>query len=45
MLLKKLELLGFKSQATLDDYFLFPDGDSRDVVFMTLALRAKTDEF
>jgi L-amino acid N-acyltransferase YncA len=42
---KAFELLGFKSQTTLDDYFLFPDGDSRDVVFMTLSLRAKTDEF
>jgi len=42
---KAFEMLGFKSQATLDDYFLFPDGDSRDVVFMTMALRAKTDEF
>jgi L-amino acid N-acyltransferase YncA len=42
---KAFELLGFKSQATLDDYFLFPDGDSRDVVFMTMSLRAKTDEF
>ena len=42
---KAFEMLGFKSQATLDDYFLFPDGDSRDVVFMTMSLRAKTDEF
>ena len=42
---KAFETLGFKSQATLDDYFLFPDGDSRDVVLMTMSLRAKTDEF
>lgn len=42
---KAFEMLGFKSQATLDDYFLFPDGDSRDVVLMTLSLHAKTDEF
>ena len=42
---KAFETLGFKSQATLDDYFLFPDGDTRDVVFMTMSLRAKTDEF
>jgi len=42
---KAFEQLGFKSQTTLDDYFLFPDGDSRDVVFLTLSLRAKTDEF
>jgi L-amino acid N-acyltransferase YncA len=42
---KAFEQLGFKSQATLDDYFIFPDGETRDVVLMTLALRAKTDEF
>ena len=42
---KAFELLGFKAMATLDDYFLFPDGDSCDVVLMTMPLRAKTDEF
>ncbi len=42
---KAFESLGFKTHATLDDYFLFPDGDSRDVVIMTMTLRAKVDEF
>jgi RimJ/RimL family protein N-acetyltransferase len=42
---KAFEALGFKSQAVLDDYFLFPDGDSRDVVIMTMHLRQKVDEF
>ena len=42
---KAFETLGFKSQATLDDFFLFPDGDSRDIVLMSLSLRPKTDEF
>jgi len=42
---KAFEMLGFKAQATLDDYFLFPDGDSCDVVLMTMSLRVKTDEF
>lgn len=42
---KAFESLGFKSQATLDDYFIFPDGDTRDVVLMTLCLHSKTDEF
>jgi len=42
---KAFESLGFKTQAMLDDYFLFPDGDSRDVVLMTMALRTKVDEF
>jgi len=43
--IKAFELTGFKSQATLDDYFLFPDGETRDVVLMTMCLRSKTDEF
>jgi len=42
---KAFEQLGFKSQATLDDYFLFPDGETQDVVFMTMYLRSKTDDF
>lgn len=42
---KAFESLGFKWQATLDDYFLFPDGETCDVVLMTMCLRSKTDEF
>ncbi len=33
-----------QSPAALDDYFLFPDGDPRDVVLITISQRAKTDE-
>ena len=42
---KAFESLGFKAQARLDDYFLFPDGETCDVVLMTMCLRSKTDEF
>lgn len=42
---KAFEQLGFKSMCTLDDYFMFPDGDSCDVVLMMMCLRSKTDEF
>lgn len=42
---RAFEQLGFKSQATLDDFFIFPDGETRDVVLMTMCLRSKTDEF
>ena len=42
---KAFELIGFTQQATLDDFFMFPDGDFSDVVLMTMPLRAKTDEF
>ena len=42
---KAFELLGFKSMCVLDDYFMFPDGDSSDVVLMMMSLRSKMDEF
>ncbi len=42
---KAFETLGFRTKTTLDDYFMFPDGESRDVVLMTLSLCPKTDEF
>jgi L-amino acid N-acyltransferase YncA len=44
-IVKAFEQVGFKSQTTLDDFFMFPDGDCADVVVMTLNLRPKTDEF
>ncbi len=43
--IKAFESLGFKPQAMLDDSFLFPDGDSRDTVLLTMPLRIKTEEF
>jgi L-amino acid N-acyltransferase YncA len=42
---KAFEQLGFHSDCTLDDYFMFPDGDCSDVVIMTMSLRPKVDEF
>jgi L-amino acid N-acyltransferase YncA len=42
---KAFESLGFQSKATLDDYFIYPDGETNDVVLMTMCLRSKTDEF
>ena len=42
---KAFETLGFKARATLDDYFMLPDGDTRDVVLMSLPLCPRTDEF
>jgi len=44
-IVKAFEQVGFKSQTTLDDFFMFPDGDCADVVIMTMNLRPKTDEF
>ncbi len=42
---KAFETLGFKAQTTLDDHFMLPDGDCRDVVLMSMPLCPKTDEF
>ena len=42
---RAFEQLGFKPQATLEDFFMFPDGDCGDTVLMTMLLRPKTDEF
>jgi acetyltransferase len=42
---KAFESLGFRQKAVLDDYFMLPDGESRDVIFLSLSLCPKTDEF
>jgi RimJ/RimL family protein N-acetyltransferase len=42
---KAFEALGFKPQATLEEGFLFPDGESHDLVLLAMPLRARTDEF
>jgi phosphinothricin acetyltransferase len=42
---KAFETLGFRQKAILDDHFMMPDGEARDVVLLTLSLCPKTDEF
>jgi RimJ/RimL family protein N-acetyltransferase len=42
---KAFELLGFKPQATLQDGFMFPDGEAHDLVVLTMPLQQKLDEF
>jgi L-amino acid N-acyltransferase YncA len=42
---RAFEQIGFVSQCTLEDYFMFPDGDCTDVVFMTMCLKPRTEEF
>jgi len=44
-MIKSFELLGFKTRATLDNYFMLPDGDLRDIVLMTLPLRLQAEVF
>jgi L-amino acid N-acyltransferase YncA len=43
--IRAFEQIGFVSQCTLEDYFMFPDGDCSDVVLMTMCLKPRTDEF
>jgi len=43
--IRAFEQVGYKVQCTLEDYFMFPDGDCADVVFMTLLLKKKNEEF
>ena len=44
-LIKAFQNLDFERCCTLEDYFMLPDGDIRDVAIMMLRLRTKTGEF
>jgi L-amino acid N-acyltransferase YncA len=44
-LIKAFELLGFKQQCALEDYFMFPDGECIDVKLMVMYLKVKIDEY
>jgi L-amino acid N-acyltransferase YncA len=43
--IKAFQNLGFVLRCTFEDFFMLPDGDLRDTVFLTLALRPKTYDF
>lgn len=43
--IKAFQNLGFELRCTFDDYFMLPDGDTRDVAVLFLRLRPKMDEF
>jgi L-amino acid N-acyltransferase YncA len=42
---KAFQKLGFIQRCTYEDYFMLPDGDTRDVAVLMLSLRKKLDEF
>ncbi len=42
---RAFEQIGFKARCTLEDYFMFPDGDCSDVILMTMELKPRADEF
>jgi RimJ/RimL family protein N-acetyltransferase len=43
--IKAFQRLGFTLRATYEDYFMLPDGDTRDVVVLMLCLRPRSDDF
>jgi RimJ/RimL family protein N-acetyltransferase len=43
--IKAMQKVGFEVQSTFEDYFMLPDGELRDVVFMLLRLRVPEGEF
>lgn len=43
--IKAFQNQGFKLQTVYEDYYMLPDGDTRDVAVMMLHLKPPTDEF
>lgn len=44
-IVRAFEQMGFKIQCTLEDYFMLPDGDCADIVFLMMTLKPKVEEF
>ena len=42
---KAFQGLGFEYSCTSEDYFMFPDGETQDVVRLLMRLQPKSDEF
>jgi len=40
-----MEKVGFETRCVLEDYYMMPDGELRDVVIMLMRLRTPDDEF
>ena len=43
--IKAFQRAGFEIKTTLEDYFMLPDGDLRDIVLLILKLRTTDEEF
>ncbi len=43
--IKAMEKVGFETQCILEDYYMLPDGELRDVVIMLMKLRTPEGEF
>jgi RimJ/RimL family protein N-acetyltransferase len=44
-LIKAFQKLGFELKAVLDDYFILPDGEMRDIALLILRLRDSGGDF
>jgi acetyltransferase len=42
---RAFEQMGFVPRTTLEDYFMFPDGECTDIVFLTMRLKPREEEF
>jgi acetyltransferase len=43
--IKAMQKAGFEVKCTFEDYFMLPDGELRDIVLLTMKLRATEEEF
>jgi RimJ/RimL family protein N-acetyltransferase len=43
--IKAMQKAGFQPVCTFEDYYMLPDGELRDVVYLNMHLRAPDDEF
>lgn len=43
--IKAMEKVGFETQCILEDYYMLPNGEMRDVVIMLMRLRSQEGEF
>jgi RimJ/RimL family protein N-acetyltransferase len=43
--IRAFDQLGLKPQCTLENYFMYPDGECADVVLLVMQLKPKMDEF
>lgn len=42
---RAFEQMGFQPRCMLEDYFMFPDGECADIVFLTMQLKPREEEF
>ena len=43
--IKSMQKIGFEQKTVFDDYFILPDGELRDITYMTLRLRSSDDDY